>query len=125
MVRPAAHRWRPEFACGKRLAQAVTHVLANATRYSAPQSLVTVRLEQSETCVRIVVMDEGIGICDEDAERVYRPFERGVNAREFGTRGLGLGLFIAGRALADDGATLTHASRTSVGTVFTIELPRV
>jgi len=109
---------------GRRLAQAVTHVVTNAVRYSPAQTRITARLEECEDVVRIYVADEGIGICDRDAERVYRPFERGENAREFGTRGLGLGLFIARMALGVDGGTLTHMARPSAGTVFVIELPR-
>jgi signal transduction histidine kinase len=109
---------------GRRLAQAITHVLTNATRYSPPDSRIAVRLEDGDDFVRIYVADEGIGICEDDAERVYQPFQRGANAREFGTRGLGLGLLIARLALAVDRGTLTHTARPSVGTLFVIELPR-
>lgn len=106
------------------LALAVHHVLANATRYAPAGTRITLDLEQSEDSVRVFIADEGIGICDADAERVYGPFERGANAREFGTRGLGLGLFIARRAIAIDGGTLSHAARQTAGTIFAIELPR-
>jgi len=108
----------------RRFAQALTSVLTNAIRYSPAHSRVTVSLDDGIDRVRVYVSDEGIGIRDDDADRVFLPFERGANAREFGARGLGLGLFIARRALAVDGGTLTYAARPSVGTVFTIELPR-
>jgi two-component system OmpR family sensor kinase len=110
---------------GHRLALALTHLLTNATVYSPAGSRITVTLDEGDECVRICVADEGIGILDADAERIYRPFERGANAREFGVRGLGLGLVIARQALkAAAGATLRHAPRSGTGTVFLVELPR-
>jgi signal transduction histidine kinase len=110
---------------GQRLAQALTYILTNATLYSPPDSRISVSLDESDDCVRVYVADEGIGVADADTDRIYQPFERGANARELGARGLGLGLFIARRALEAAGGTLMHAARPVMGTVFVIELPRI
>jgi two-component system OmpR family sensor kinase len=113
------------FCDGQRLAQALAHIVTNAVLYSPPGTRVSVSLDDGDDCARVYVADEGIGIADADAERIYRPFERGANARELGARGLGLGLFIARQALdAAAGGTLTHVARPAVGTVFVLELPR-
>ncbi len=113
-------------ACdGRRLALALTHVITNAALYSPAQTRISVNVDDGDDCVRVYVADEGIGIHDADAERIYQPFERGANARELGARGLGLGLHVARQALELlNGGTLTHLPRPSGGTVFVLELPR-
>jgi len=127
---PAGHKivvtgWARLTCDGRRLALALTHVLTNAVLYSPAQSLVAVNIDDCRDCVRIYVADEGIGISDADAERIYQPFERGANAREFGARGLGLGLCIARQALLRlGGGTISHVPQPSGGTIFVLELPR-
>lgn len=118
---------RARLACdSRRLALALTHVLNNAASYSPAETQIAVNIDDGEDCVRIYVADEGIGISDADAERIYQPFERGANARELGARGLGLGLHIARQALARlDGGTLSHLPQPSGGTIFMLELPRI
>jgi signal transduction histidine kinase len=110
---------------GHRLALALTHVMTNAALYSPAQTQISVNVDDGDDCVRVYVADEGIGIADADADRIYQPFERGANAREFGVRGLGLGLYIARQALARIcGGTISHVPQPSGGTVFVLELPR-
>jgi signal transduction histidine kinase len=132
MARDAGHHeivisgWAHLTCDGRRLALALTHILTNAVQYSPAQTQVSVDVDDGGDCLRVYVADEGIGINDADAERVYLPFERGVNARELGARGLGLGLYIARCSLASiGGGTLTHVPQPSGGTVFVLELPRV
>jgi signal transduction histidine kinase len=105
------------------LSQALLHVLTNATRYSSPGSPITVTIGRRGPAVEICVHDAGISIDPADAERVYQVFERGGNARQAGVRGLGLGLFLARRALADTGGTIDHVPRPGEGTSFRIVLP--
>jgi len=110
---------------GRRLALALTHVLTNAVLYSPAQTRIAVNVDDGHDYVRMYVADEGIGISDADAERIYQPFERGANARELGARGLGLGLCIARQALERlGGGTISHVPQPSGGTVFVLELPR-
>ena len=108
----------------RRLRQAIDSVLTNAVLYSPEGAQVAVTVDDSEGQVRIWVADRGIGIPHDDAERVYGAFERGSNARSFGVRGLGLGLFVARQALAVEGGTIRHEPRPDGGTVFLIEMPR-
>lgn len=107
------------------LAHALTHILTNAVRYSNDGLPVTVNISHSGASVRISVLDQGIGIPAEDAASVYRAFERGSNARQAGTRGLGLGLYLAQQAIQRCGGTLSHASPAPGGTEFRITLPAV
>ena len=106
------------------LSQALLHVLTNAVRYSEQGQPISVSIGETDGWVEILVHDAGIGIELDDAHRVFAPFERGVNAREAGIRGLGLGLFLARKALAQTGGRLTFTPRATAGTTFELRLPR-
>jgi signal transduction histidine kinase len=112
------------YADARRLTQALLHILTNATRYSPAESEVLVQIRAQDGCVLVVVTDHGIGVPSEDTERIYEPFVRGGNARQLGSRGLGLGLCLAQGALALEGGTLRHEPCPTGGTTFIIELPR-
>jgi signal transduction histidine kinase len=54
---------------------------------------------------------------------LFEPFQRG--ARATGTRGMGLGLYIASHIVQAHGGTLDVKSSSQEGTTFTVRLPRV
>ncbi|MFN8635719.1 MAG: HAMP domain-containing sensor histidine kinase [Chloroflexota bacterium] len=102
--------------------RALAHLLANAAQYSPPGSPIALRIDRVGATVEVCVEDQGIGVEQPDAERIYQPFERGSNARRAGIRGLGLGLFLACRALEETGGTLDHYSADG-RTIFRVRLP--
>jgi two-component system phosphate regulon sensor histidine kinase PhoR len=105
------------------LSQALLHVLTNATRFSPPGAAVSVTIAELDDQVEIIVANHGIAIDPADDERIYRPFERGANARQSAVRGLGLGLFLAREALMHVGGRINHETRDGDGTAFRIVLP--
>lgn len=107
----------------RRLTQAVGHVLANALSYSPDGAPVTVQIEQLPDAAHIIVTDVGIGIPDDDVDRIYERYGRGQNARRAGVRGLGLGLYLAREALASQGGRIWHESQAAGGTRFHLLIP--
>lgn len=107
------------------LSQVLLHVLTNAIRYSPAGSPINVTIAPRGDTVEIAVEDRGIGIEPADDERVYEAFERGANARRAGIRGLGLGLFLAARALETMGGQIRHERPDAGGTVVRITVPGV
>jgi signal transduction histidine kinase len=105
------------------LSQVLLHVLQNAVRHSPPGSPVEMRVTSPGGKVQIAVADRGIGIDPADEQRIYQPFERGANARLAGVRGLGLGLFLACRALEQASGSIVHEPRVGGGTVFRVTVP--
>ena len=105
------------------LSQTIGHVLNNAVRYSAHGSPIEVTIRARGQRTEILVGDRGISIEQTDAQRIYEPFERGLNAREAGVRGLGLGLYLARRALEQVDGTIQHRPREGGGTWFRISVP--
>jgi PAS domain S-box-containing protein len=114
---PVVGTWDPV-----RVEQVVANLLLNAARYGRGNPIV-VTVEGTDDHGRVSVTDEGVGIAQEDRERIFLPFERAVAAG--GVMGLGLGLYIAEQIVRAHGGTLSLESVAGVGSTFRVELPRV
>ncbi|KAF0866786.1 ATP-binding protein [Pseudomonas sp. LD120] len=102
-------------------ARALQNLLRNATRYCEKRIQVGV-LVNDDGC-DIWVDDDGIGIPDDERERVFEPFYRLDRSRDRATGGFGLGLAISRRALEAQGGTLTVEASPLGGARFRLSLP--
>ncbi|MFT3887056.1 MAG: ATP-binding protein [Arachnia sp.] len=102
----------------QRISQAWLQLAANAVRYSAEGSRIGMGSAIDGQDLRLWVTDEGIGIADEDRERVL---ERAAKGRT-GT-GTGLGLAIVSSIARAHGGRVDVASTEGVGTMVTIVVP--
>ncbi|PTM51333.1 sensor histidine kinase [Desmospora activa] len=105
----------------EKLRQLLFILVDNALKYSEDE--VDVQVETTEQGPRIQVQDRGIGIPEEDQERIFERFYRVDKARSRETGGSGLGLSIANRIVAAHRGELTLTSTEGEGTVMTIQLP--
>ena len=113
----------PEYirADAKRLRQILLNLLGNAVRFT-DQGRITLRLDHSREVARIQVIDTGIGIAQQDLERIFMPFERGSAGRRSGEAGTGLGLTITHLLTQLMGGELTVESTPGQGSIFTVRL---
>ena len=95
---------------------AIGNILNNACKYSG-EAPVEMRLKGSV----LTITDTGIGIPEEEIARVYQPFYRASNTREFAGHGIGLSLSM--RILRSYGAEITITSEVGKGTTVEIEFP--
>jgi PAS domain S-box-containing protein len=114
-VRSARGRWDR-----LRLDQVVTNLVLNALKYGEGRPLL-VRASSDERTATLEVIDHGIGISPEDAERIFEKFERAVPPHH---GGLGLGLFISRQIVEAHGGTIGLESTLGSGSVFRVTLPR-
>src|SRR6185312_4114415 len=77
-----------------RLEQVLINLMENAIKYSPKGGVIAVRLRREGGGVLIQVQDPGIGLPPGAAERMFSPFERGINAERLSLPGLGLGLYV-------------------------------
>jgi two-component system, NtrC family, sensor kinase len=101
------------------LNQAVLNILTNAIQASAPGGKVGLSTGLAGEEVLINVADDGPGVPDDLAERVFDPF---FTTRPVG-EGTGLGLSIAHTVVAAHGGTISVDGAAGGGAVFTIHLP--
>jgi signal transduction histidine kinase len=79
---------------------------------------VTLGTRADDTWVRIVVLDNGVGIAPEQLKDMFKPF---VSTK--GSRGTGLGLPVSRKILREHGGDISVQSQPGVGTKFTLRLP--
>ncbi|MFT4173037.1 MAG: ATP-binding protein [Rhodocyclaceae bacterium] len=121
LTREGAAR-RPLSARPHALRRCIANLLDNARKYGGGH--ITVRIEDSDRAVRIVIADEGPGIAPHDIAKVFEPYFRVESSRARHTGGVGLGLPIAKAIVEAHGGTLTLASPLGHGVVVTVTLPR-
>ena len=115
----------PEIRADERaVRQMVLNLLSNAVKFTPAGGTVTLRVvADGPDWVEISVSDTGIGIPEDQVERVMRPFEQLDNSYTRGAGGTGLGLALV-KALADlHGGTVYLASKLQQGTTVSIRLP--
>jgi len=102
---------------------AVHNLVANAIAYSSEGGRVGVGVAVRDDTVEISVTDQGIGIAEEDLERVFERFYRVDQARSRNTGGSGLGLSIVKHTVQNHGGDVRVWSKRGRGSTFMIRLP--
>ena len=105
-----------------RLAQVVGNLLSNAIKYSPDGGTVQLAAERSGAGVRVIVRDEGLGIPEDQQERIFTKFFRG-DAGATGITGTGLGLAVSREIVEAHGGSIGFDSDPSTGSTFWVELP--
>jgi signal transduction histidine kinase len=105
------------------LKQVLLNLLSNAEKYSAEMKDIVVHVGGAPESVLISVSDRGIGIPENERERIFREFYRVDDSLSSGVQGTGLGLTIARRIARDHGGDITCAPRDGGGTEFVVRLP--
>jgi signal transduction histidine kinase len=108
-----------------RLRQVFENILANAGKYSPPDSPITVAVQAESARVVVQVADQGIGIPPEELPRLFKRYARAENALAEGIEGLGLGLYLCrGIVEAHGGRIWATSPGRDQGTTIHVELPR-
>jgi len=107
------------------LVEALGNLIANAIVYSPSGSHVGVGAKVDGGMVEISVTDQGIGISEEEQQRIFERFYRADQARSRRTGGSGLGLAIVKHAVQRHGGEVRMWSRPGRGSTFMIRLARV
>lgn len=105
------------------LVAALQNLVSNAVQYSPNSSRVGVGVSHSDGIVEISVTDQGIGIPEEDLDRVFERFYRIDPSRARNTGGTGLGLSIVKHVVQNHGGDVRVWSQQGKGSTFTIRLP--
>ena len=107
-----------------RLTQAVGNLLSNAARYTPAGGSVTVAVRTEGADAVVSVSDTGIGVPQEDRERVFARFWRSDAARERSRSGFGIGLPVVREIVEQHGGSVALVPNDpGPGTTFVIRLP--
>ncbi|TQL63695.1 two-component system sensor histidine kinase SenX3 [Rarobacter faecitabidus] len=119
---PEASTWRV-YGDEALLVAAIRNLLTNASAYSPKNSSIQIALSRKDGMVGIEVLDHGIGLSEQDQERIFERFYRSDPARARDTGGTGLGLSIVKHIAQDHGGQITVWSAPGQGSTFTLWIP--
>lgn len=103
--------------------QILLNIISNAIKYTGENGEVSIKQYIKSEKVFIEVKDNGIGIPEEDIERIFERFYRVDKARSRSVGGTGLGLAITKHMVKALNGNIRVESELGVGSKFIIELP--
>ncbi|PUA79788.1 hypothetical protein C7S10_17075 [Nocardioides currus] len=99
------------------------NLVSNAVKYSHEDSSVRVVLSRHEQDAVVEVVDQGLGISEEDQHQLFKEFFRSNNPEARSRPGTGLGLVIVDRLVRRHAGVLSLTSALGHGTTVTVRLP--
>jgi PAS domain S-box-containing protein len=108
----------------EKILQVFLNLLSNAIKFNRDGGRIEVSIRRGRSgFARVQVRDTGVGIPEDELERVFDRFYRAAPPAEGRPRGTGIGLSIVRSILRLHGCTIQAKSRVGEGTVFTFTLP--
>jgi len=114
----------PLVNCNKKMIRVVLqNLIENALKYSSNHGKIRISVKKIDNGIEIFVEDFGIGIKEENKEKIFQRFYRAENARKVDPNGSGLGLYTIKKIVEDHGGMISFKSMEGVGTTFFVMLP--
>ncbi|OSZ77888.1 PAS domain-containing sensor histidine kinase [Chitinophagaceae bacterium IBVUCB2] len=105
----------------KLLRNILINLISNAVKFSGEEKNITIDAKTSKNRIVLAVIDNGIGIGQEDQEHLFASFFRAANAVNI--QGTGLGLHIVKRYIDLLGGDVKLESELNKGTTITFSIP--
>lgn len=106
-----------------RIAQILGNLLDNAAKFSPPGSPIDVSCAVVGKEAQVRVADRGVGVPDDERDRIFAPFYRTTRTREIA--GTGLGLHISRRIAEQHHGRLWLEPSSGTGSIFVLALPLI
>jgi len=100
----------------------IKNILENAIKYNQKNSPIIITTKTEKGAVFIDIKDQGIGITNEEQQKVFARFFRIQNEETRTTKGTGLGLYIVKQLTELMGGEVFLSSKINEGSTFTIKL---
>lgn len=108
-----------------RLTEVFIILLDNAIKYSSEKNTVSIISKNVDSKIEISVIDNGIGISNDDIGHIFDRFYRANRSRsKVNASGYGLGLSIAKKIVESHKGTISVKSEIIKGSKFTVSLPK-
>jgi len=103
------------------LTQVLFNLIMNAIYYSPENSIISVKVLDTENHILLEIADQGEGIPKELEDKVFEPF---FTTKPIG-EGTGLGLSVVHGIITSHKGTIEHEQNTPKGTIFTVNFPKL
>ncbi len=111
------------YADSTRIAQVMSNLMSNAHKYTPEGGEIVVRARPNGRSAIVSVQDNGVGISEEDQEKLFTQFFRAEDKAVREQPGWGLGLSIVRRMVEAQGGEISFESESGVGSTFTFTIP--
>jgi signal transduction histidine kinase/DNA-binding response OmpR family regulator len=101
----------------------LNNLLSNAFKFTKNKGTIRVSISTSEDSVAITIADNGMGIAEENKEKIFNRFFQIKNTKTAHLVGSGIGLSFSKNIIDLHGGTITVESELNKGATFRIELP--
>lgn len=106
-----------------RIKLVIENLLDNAIKYISDHGKIKISTEKEDGFIIFSIVDNGVGIPDDQQSRIFNKFFRSDNAVKYQTEGTGLGLYIAKNIIEQSKGKIWFTSKEGVGTAFHFSLP--
>lgn len=102
----------------------LVNLVGNAVKYTPEGGMIRLAMLNEEGLLKLSVSDTGVGIGQEDLDRIFLPYERGSHSPLFaGEKGAGIGLSLVYKTVNQMGGSTNVSSEPGNGSVFTCTVP--
>jgi signal transduction histidine kinase len=102
-----------------KLNQVFMNIISNAIEAIPDKGEIDITTVENDNQIKIIIKDNGLGISESDAKKIFNPF---FTTKSLG-KGTGLGLSIASSIIQDHKGSIEVESKIGKGAKFTIILP--
>jgi len=112
----------------EKIQRIVMNLLSNALKFTPEKGSVSLTFEvvsdaPNKQTMQIKVIDSGLGIKENEREKIFERFYQSKNAESLGGAGSGIGLNLAREMVLLHNGTISVESQLGKGSVFTVSLP--
>lgn len=108
-----------------RMSQVWINLLSNSIKFTPEDGKIEVQLHASGGTIEVSLTDSGIGIEQEEQQRIFERFYKADKSRDRSIKGSGLGLSIVSKIVELHGGHICVRSQPGEGTTFTVTLPNL
>jgi signal transduction histidine kinase len=105
------------------LRRLLLNLVDNAIKYTPAGGSVTLSLQSDSDWAFLQISDTGIGLSEDEQQRIFSRFYRTTDTRSRDQRGVGLGLSIVRSIAEAHGGRIDVKSNPGKGSTFTLQLP--
>lgn len=99
----------------------ISNLLENAVKYSGKEKTIICRLKKQGNKIILNVIDEGIGVTEDEKKKIFEKFYRTGNEATRKTQGTGLGLYLCRKIAEDHNADISVTNNEPSGSNFAIQ----
>ena len=111
------------YASGDQMLEVYTNLIDNAIKYTKSGGSILVEVANENDGIKSVISDTGIGIKDEEIDKLFDRFKRLESILQHKTKGTGLGLAIAKEIIDSHGGAISVQSSYGKGSKFIFTIP--